>query len=86
MDLIDMQSCPDGKYNWILHVKDHFTKYSFAYALKHKTSEKVAMALDHLLGIIAPPKMIQCDNGTEFLGDTLRLLNRYDVPVSCRLT
>ena len=28
IDLIDMKHTPDGKYAWILHIKDHYSKYS----------------------------------------------------------
>ena len=36
IDLIDMRYTPLGRYAWILHVKDHFLKYTQLYALKSK--------------------------------------------------
>jgi hypothetical protein len=36
IDLIDIRHTPSGRYAWILHVKDHFSKYSQLYALKSK--------------------------------------------------
>ena len=37
VDLIDMQSQPDGPFNWILHYQDHLTKFSYLRALKKKS-------------------------------------------------
>ena len=36
IDLIDMQSCSDGPYKWILHYQDHMTKFSYLRALRKK--------------------------------------------------
>lgn len=44
VDLIDMRHEPSGQYKWILHVKDHFSKYTQLYALKSKHSEPIAEA------------------------------------------
>ena len=37
LDLIDMQSTPDGPYCWILHYQDHLTKFSYLRALRKKS-------------------------------------------------
>jgi hypothetical protein len=37
VDLIDMQSTPDGPYNWIMHYQDHLTKFSYLRALRKKS-------------------------------------------------
>ena len=37
LDLIDMQSCPDGPYNWIMHYQDHLTKCTYLRALRKKS-------------------------------------------------
>jgi len=44
-DLIDMRHTPDGRYAWILHIKDHYSKYTQLYALKGKDSEGIAECL-----------------------------------------
>jgi hypothetical protein len=44
LDLIDMRHEPSGQYKWILHVKDHFSKYTQLYALKSKHAEPIAEA------------------------------------------
>ncbi|KIN08866.1 hypothetical protein OIDMADRAFT_48707 [Oidiodendron maius Zn] len=36
IDLIDMRHEPSGQFKWILHIKDHFSKYTQFYPLKSK--------------------------------------------------
>jgi hypothetical protein len=36
IDLVDMRHEPSGKYKWVLHIKDHFSKFSFLYPLVSK--------------------------------------------------
>jgi hypothetical protein len=36
VDLIDMQSCPDGEYKWLLVYVDHGIKWCDVRALKSK--------------------------------------------------
>lgn len=46
IDLIDFRSRPDGDFRWVLHARDHFTKFSWTYPLVTKTASEVAeMAL-----------------------------------------
>jgi hypothetical protein len=42
IDLVDMRHQPNRQYKWILHVKDHFIKFSCLYPLKSKQAEEVA--------------------------------------------
>ena len=48
VDLIDMQSCPNGPYKFILNYQDHFTKFCVLRSLKTKIATEVAY---HLLDI-----------------------------------
>ena len=41
IDLIDMRSRPDGD-KWILHIRDHFSKFSWTHPLTSKRSSEVA--------------------------------------------
>lgn len=74
IDLVDMRStpdtisCPGKSFNWILHLKDHFSKFSSFYALEKKDSVGVACKLGEWFGMFGPPEIIQCDNGNEFKG------------------
>ena len=67
VDLIDMQSLPDGEFNWILVYQDHFTKFVSLRPLKRKCAQEVADAiLDIFLTFCGAPKILQADNGREF--------------------
>jgi hypothetical protein len=37
VDLIDMQSNPDGEFRWILHYQDHLTKFTYLRAIRKKS-------------------------------------------------
>ena len=67
VDLIDMQSEPDGEYKWILNCQDHFTKFNHLRPLKTKTGKEVAEVLvDIFLKYNGAPTLLQMDNGLEF--------------------
>ena len=38
VDFIDLQSCPDGEYKYILHLQDHLTKFCLIAAKTSKTA------------------------------------------------
>ncbi|CAF4418266.1 unnamed protein product, partial [Rotaria magnacalcarata] len=42
VDLIDMRSVSYEGYNFIMHAKDHFTKFTWLYALPSKEAIHVA--------------------------------------------
>jgi len=68
VDLIDMQTSPDGDYRWICHVVDHFSKYHIVFPLKRKTGEEVAHGLKrYVFSYFGLPYILQCDNGREFV-------------------
>lgn len=81
IDLVDMRAVPHNGYHWILHIKDHFSKFSFLYPLHNKTAVGVAKCIAEWLGIVGIPKIIQCDNGKEFKGVLLILLQKYGIKV-----
>ncbi|RFU28490.1 hypothetical protein B7463_g7831, partial [Scytalidium lignicola] len=81
VDLIDMRHEPSGQYKWIMHIKDHFTKYSQLYALKSKESKPISEAFAQFIMAFLPPKIVQCDNGREFKGALLILLRKYGIRV-----
>ena len=45
VDYIDLQSTPDGKYNFFLHLHDHMTKFCLLAATENKTAEVTAAQL-----------------------------------------
>ena len=48
--------------NYILHVKDHFTKLSYLIALSNKTSKVISHELNHLFSFIGIPVILHSDN------------------------
>ena len=52
VDLIDFKHQPDApyssagpKYYWVIHVKDHFSKFTQLYSLQGKSSTEVAIRM-----------------------------------------
>jgi len=52
-----------------LHVKDHFSKVTFLYALQDKTAAGIAKCIAQLMGVIGFSRIIQYNNGSEFKGE-----------------
>jgi hypothetical protein len=80
IDLIDRRLTPDTSYTWILHAKDHFSKVTALYPLLNREAMTVAVAFRNWIMAYGPPKIVQCDNGTEFQGKSstaLILLFRF---------
>lgn len=69
----------DGIFEWILHIEDHFSKYSFLRPLTGKGAGLVARELEYWIQLMGPPRIVQCGNGHEFKGAVLHLLDRYGV-------
>ena len=72
MDLIDMNSCPDNNFKYILHVRDHFSRYSWAKPLESKESVVIAGVLYDIFCQFGPPIILQSDNGGEFTSDVIK--------------
>jgi len=81
IDLVDMRATPHNRYSWILFIKDHFSKFSFLYALRDKTIVGFAKCIAEWLVTVGIPKIIQCDNGKEFKGVLLILLKKYEIKI-----
>ncbi|KFY81192.1 hypothetical protein V499_00018 [Pseudogymnoascus sp. VKM F-103] len=81
IELIDMRHDPSGQYKWILHIKDHFSKYTQLYPLKSKHAEPIADCFALFIAAFLPPKIMQADNGKEFKGALLILLRKYGIQV-----
>jgi hypothetical protein len=72
---------PLGQYKWILHIKDHFSKYTQLYPLKSKHAELIANCFTQFITAFLPLKIIQADNRKEFKGALLLLLQKYGIQV-----
>lgn len=71
VDLIDFQSLPDKQYKWILNYQDHATKFLFLRPMETKRAEEVASNLLSIFLLIGAPKILQSDNGREFVNKVI---------------
>ncbi|CAF3025081.1 unnamed protein product, partial [Rotaria sp. Silwood2] len=71
-----MRCRPDGKFNWILHVKDHFSKFSWAYPLECKQPESVAEKLLNQFYAFGPPCILQSGNEKEFVAQIIKHMRK----------
>jgi hypothetical protein len=83
VDLIDMQSQPDGPYKHILNYQDHLTKMVVLRPLKSKTAEEVAYQLVDIFCDKGAPRVLQSDNGREFANKVVN--NVLEMWPECRL-
>jgi hypothetical protein len=72
VDLIDMRHQPSGEYSWVLHIKDHYSKYNQLYALRSKHAEPIAECVAQFIMAFFPIRILQCNNGKEFKGMSRR--------------
>ena len=75
MDLAEFPRSIDGK-KYCLIVIDVFSGFLMLRALKNQEARTVARALWEICAIIGPPKVIQSDNGPQFISGTIRALTR----------
>lgn len=59
-DLIDMRQEPSGRYSWVLHITDHYSKYTQLYALQYNHAESVAECVAQFIMASVPVKILQC--------------------------
>ena len=63
-----MTSVPDGVYKYIFHIRDHFSRFSYAEPSRSKTAEEAAACLFNFCLLYGPPAILHSDNGGEFVG------------------
>lgn len=76
VDLIDMQTNPDGPYRFILVYQDHLTKFIQLHALQSKTAEEVSKKLLDIFCTFGSPSILQSDNGREFANKVVESLTQ----------
>ena len=70
----------DKGYKFILTCVDYFTRKVWARAMKKQTAKNVTIAMKSIVAEThAYPKIIQADNGTEFLGETTKWMKENDI-------
>jgi len=66
VDLVDMQSLPQGQFKWIMLYQCHLTKFVILRALTSKRAAEVAFQLLDIFLLFGAPAILQSDNGSEF--------------------
>jgi transposase InsO family protein len=61
----------DVTYLWILNCIDHYSKFSWAFPLKNKSANEVAIKLRELFFTFGPPRILHSDNGREFISSVI---------------
>lgn len=79
--LIDLSSHRFCGYAWILHIQDHFSRFSVLWPLRSISSSVIAECLDMYMRFFGTPDIIQCDYAKEFTGAVLTLLAERKVHV-----
>ncbi len=77
--LIDMRTKFNGEYVWILHLKDHFSKFSMLYTLKSKKTSEITFYINLFVQHWGTPVILQCDNRREFKGALLLFLKKHNI-------
>jgi transposase InsO family protein len=60
----------------ILVVVDHFTRYSFVFPVRSVDASEVAQSLLQVYGFVGTPRFLSSDNGSAFISDVIKGLNR----------
>ena len=66
IDFRNVKCSCTNPHQWVLHVTDHHTKYSWLFALHNKTAEEVLAKLQELFWHFGFPQTLHTDNGKEF--------------------
>ena len=75
IDLIDFRNvkCLCTKpHQWVLHVTDHHTKYSWLFALHNKTAQEVLAKLQELFWLFGFLQTLHTDNSKEFKNNQMQ--------------
>lgn len=77
MDLVDMGTKASDGMKWLLNVIDTFSKYAWSKAIPDKEGQTVTEYLGDILADMqeefgAQPRMIQSDNGSEFVSKEMK--------------
>jgi hypothetical protein len=77
VDMIDFQSMPDGRYQFLMDYINHGIKKLAATPLVAKHATGVALALLNIFTKQGPPSIPQADNGGEFSGSATDHVGRW---------
>ena len=72
-----------SKYKYILAEIDAASRYKVTGPLRTKQAHDVAEMIADIdkVGPLTYPKILQCDNGSEFKGEVTKLLEKHEVKI-----
>jgi transposase InsO family protein len=70
-------------YRYVLSVIDIFSRFVWLRAMSGKTSKDIAKSLQSIYYEHGPPRVIQCDQGTEFKGAIKKMCKRFETKIIC---
>ena len=79
MDLINICTKPNSEYVWILHLKDHFPKFSILYALKSKKALEIAYYIGLFVRHLVVLEILQYNDGRVFKGALLVFFKTHNI-------
>ncbi|CAG8503629.1 6845_t:CDS:2 [Gigaspora rosea] len=62
-----MAATPDASFKYIIHIRDHFTQFSYAEASQTKSAQDAAICLFNFCLKYGPPAIHHSDNGNDIL-------------------
>jgi len=71
INLIDMTSRPDQHHKWILHMQDHFSKFSWTHPLISRHTAEVAEKLFQTFCLFGAPRILYSDNDKELIAGVI---------------
>ncbi|KRX28251.1 KRAB-A domain-containing protein 2 [Trichinella nelsoni] len=71
VDLINYQTLPDGKFNYVMTYVDHFSKFCVLRPLTSESSAEVAHNLLDVFLLIGAPSILQSENGRGFVNSLI---------------
>ena len=87
MDLAPELKVTPRKNRHLLVIIDNFSKFSLLIPIKDKSSSTIADAtFNNLICVFGKPKVIRVDQGNEFKGEFLNMVNRWNINLAVATT
>ena len=68
-----MRHMPHNDQKWILHIVDHWSKFTLAFSIPSRSTRDVTNALQrHVFPVFGLPNILQSDNGHEFVNKLIK--------------
>jgi len=71
VDMIDYWTVTNSEFKWVLHYKEHLTKFSILRAHRATEAKEVAISLLNIFTTFGAPHVLQSDNGGEFVASVI---------------